>query len=73
MNKAQQSRFESLYQEHLNALSRQGKADVTIDAYGRAVRRITEYFDTCPDKLTPEHLKKFYFTNLIKKHYWRIT
>ena len=42
MHKAQQTRFNSLYQQHLNALTRQGKAQRTIDGYSRAVRRITE-------------------------------
>jgi integrase/recombinase XerD len=45
MNKAQQKRYQSLYQEHLSALRRQGKSKTTIDVYARAVRRITEYFD----------------------------
>jgi len=43
MNKSQQKRFVSLYQQHLKALKRQGKA--TIAAYARAVRRAAEYFE----------------------------
>jgi len=69
MKKAQQNRFNSLYQEHLNALHRQGKANNTIDSYSRAVRRIAEYFDSCPDKLTLQDLKD-YFTDLVKSHSW---
>ena len=69
MNKTQQHRFNSLYQQHVNALHRQGKADSTIDAYSRAVRRITEFFDLCPDRLTQDHLKD-YFTALVKSHSW---
>lgn len=69
MNKAQQKRFDSLYQHHVNALLRQGKAETTIDVYSRAVRRITEYYDLCPDRLTQEHLKE-YFTALVKSHSW---
>ncbi|MFT6373132.1 MAG: hypothetical protein ACJAZT_001891, partial [Gammaproteobacteria bacterium] len=49
MNKAQQARFDLLYQKHVNALRRQGKAENTIDGYSRALRRITEFFDLCPD------------------------
>ena len=45
MNKAQKTKFDSLYQQHVNALRRQGKANATIDAYLRALRRISEYFD----------------------------
>jgi site-specific recombinase XerD len=69
MNKAQQHRFNSLYQQHVNALHRQGKAASTIDVYSRAVRRITEFFDLCPDQLTQDHLKD-YFTALVKSHSW---
>ena len=54
MNKAQQAKFDLLYQQHVNALRRQGKAENTIDAYSRALRRITEFFDLYPDKLTQD-------------------
>ena len=69
MNKSQQARFNSLYEQHVNALHRQGKAASTIDVYARAVRRITEFFDRCPDHLTQDHLKD-YFTALVKSHSW---
>jgi len=69
MNKAQQKKFDSLYQEHISALNRQGKAPNTIDAYSRAVRRISEFFDHCPDRLSQGHLKD-YFTALVKSHSW---
>ena len=69
MNKAQQTHFNSLYQRHVSALHRQGKAHSTIDVYSRAVRRITEYFDQCPDCLTVDQLKD-YFTTLVKSHSW---
>ncbi len=69
MNKAQKTKFDLLYQQHVNALSRQGKADNTIDAYSRAIRRITEFYDICPDRLNQEHLKE-YFSSLVKTHSW---
>lgn len=69
MNKVQQHHFNSLYQQHVNALHRQGKADSTIDVYSRALRRITEFFDLCPDQLTEDHLKD-YFSALVKSHSW---
>ncbi len=69
MNKAQQRRYQSLYKQHVNALIRQGKSKSTIDAYSRAVRRITEAFDYCPDRLTTEHLTA-HFSNLIQTHSW---
>ena len=69
MNKTQQKKFDSLYNEHISALQRQGKAPNTIDAYSRAVRRITEFFDRCPDRLDQSDLKDF-FTALVKSHSW---
>jgi site-specific recombinase XerD len=69
MNKAQQKRFNSLYQDHVNALTRQGKAQRTIDGYSLALRRITEFYDQCPDKLTLKQLQD-YFLALVKSHSW---
>ena len=69
MNKAQQKKFDSLYQQHVNALHRQGKAATTIDVYSRAVRRITKFFDRCPDSLNLEDFKH-YFDALVKSHSW---
>ena len=69
MNKAQQKRFNSLYRKHLSALRRQGKAEATIDAYSRAIRRISEYFDCPPDVLNNEQLEA-YFESLITTHSW---
>lgn len=37
---------------HINALHRQGKAERTKDSYARAIRRISAFFDLCPDRLT---------------------
>lgn len=69
MNKTQQSRYESLYQQHVNALRRQGKSKNTVDAYARALRRVTEHFDRCPDRLTVADLKE-HFDNLVNSHSW---
>ena len=69
MNPTQHKRYQTLYQQHVNALHRQGKAASTIDVYSRAVRRITEFFDLCPDQLTQDHLKD-YFSALVKSHSW---
>jgi len=69
MNTAQQKHFDSLYQQHVNALTRQGKSKNTIDAYARAVRRITAYFDKCPDQLSLKDIKD-YFTSLVSSHSW---
>jgi hypothetical protein len=40
-----------------------------IDTYARAIRRVRDYFDRCPNKLTPEQLK-VYFTDLVESHSW---
>jgi site-specific recombinase XerD len=69
MNKQQQTHFDSLYEQHVNALIRQGKSKMTIESYARAVRRITTHFDRCPDQLSTKDLEA-YFTSLIQTHSW---
>ena len=69
MNKTETNRFNELYQRHLILLKLQGKAQKTIDAYSRAVRRIKNYFDCCPDLLTLEQ-RETYFSNLVESHSW---
>ena len=44
-------------------------APSTIDAYARAVRHITAFFDNPPDTLTTHDLK-IYFHALIQTHSW---
>ena len=69
MNTSQAQRYNYLYEQHLINLRLQGKRPTTIDAYSRAVRRITEYFDQVPDTITTTHLKQ-YFNSLIQTHSW---
>jgi site-specific recombinase XerD len=69
MNTDQQVRFDHLYDQHLRALKRHGKAPKTIDAYGRAVRRLAKFVDNCPDDLTTDTLNTF-FEWLIDSHGW---
>src|SRR5690348_16107349 len=69
MNKSQQIKFEALYRKHVNALKRQGKAESTIDVYSRAVRRVAESFDCCPDQLTQDQLEA-HFDTLVTPHSW---
>ena len=54
MESSEQIRFDKLYQQHLRALKLQGLSDSTIDVYARAVRRVAQYYDCCPDRLTTE-------------------
>ena len=69
MNKTEVKRFNKLYERHQRTLKLQGKAQKTIDAYSRAVRRVSKYFDCCPDKLKPEQLE-VYFADLVESHSW---
>ena len=69
MNTREQTRFDTLYQRHLRTLKLQGHSDSTIDVYSRAVRRVSEHFDCCPDHLTTEQLES-YFAELVESHSW---
>ena len=69
MEKSELNRFNKHYEHHLRSLKLQGKAKNTIDSYSRAVRRVRDYFDCCPDKLKPEQLEK-YFSDLVDSHSW---
>ncbi|MCG6202943.1 phage integrase N-terminal SAM-like domain-containing protein, partial [Psychromonas antarctica] len=57
MNTSEQQHFNLLYQQHLTNLTLQGMRPATIDAYSRAVRRITQFFDQSPDTLTKVSLR----------------
>ena len=69
MKQTEAKRFNELYERHLRSLKLQGKSQKTIDAYSRAVRRISNHFDCCPDKLTQEQLE-IYFGELVDSHSW---
>lgn len=69
MKQEEVNRSNTLYERHLRLLKLQGKSQKTIDAYSRAVRRISNHFDCCPDKLTPEQLE-IYFGGLVDSHSW---
>ncbi len=69
MNEAEAKRFNTLYEHHQKTLMLQGKAQSTIDSYSRAVRRVSNHFDCCPDKLTPDQLEN-YFADLVESHSW---
>ncbi len=69
MHPEELSRYNFLYEQHLTNLKLQGKRPATIDAYSRAVRRITQFYNCCPDTLTTDQLKR-YFASLIETHSW---
>jgi hypothetical protein len=45
MNATEQTRFKPLYTAMLRALQLQGKAEKTVEAYARAIRRSADFFD----------------------------
>ena len=69
MNAPEQARFNTLYAAMQRALKLQGKAEKTIEAYSRAIRRTAQFFDRCPDDLTAEDLRT-YFAALLETHSW---
>ncbi|NOR51293.1 MAG: tyrosine-type recombinase/integrase [Gammaproteobacteria bacterium] len=69
MNSKEQARFNRLYQQHLTELKLQGLAPKTVEAYSRAVRRISKFFDSSPENLTKNQLKD-YFASLVDSHSW---
>ena len=69
MNRKEQARFDQLYQQHLTELKLQGLAPKTIEAYSRAVRRISTFFNRSPEHLTKSQLKD-YFASLVDSHSW---
>ena len=69
MKPSEVKRFAALYERHLKLLKLQGKSKSTIDAYSRAVRRIRNHYDCCPDKLTKDQLEN-YFVDLVESHSW---
>ena len=40
-----------------------------MDVYARAVRRLAQRYDCCPDRLTTEHLET-HFAKLVESHSW---
>jgi len=71
MDPKDQELFQELYQKLLQALTLQGLRKKTIASYSRAVRRISQHLDRCPNNLTPDDLKE-YFANLVKTRSWSI-
>ena len=69
MNNTEKNRFNDLYQRHQRLLKLQGMAEGTRDSYARAVRRIKDHFDCCPDQLTIEQMEE-YFSQLVDTHSW---
>ena len=53
--------------KHRRTLKIQGKADKTIDVYARAIRRLLQRFDKCPDWVTRKQLAQ-HVSELVDSH-----
>ena len=69
MKAIDRKRYEEYYRRLERELVLQGLRPKTIQAYTRAIRRLTQFFGRCPDTLDPEDLKH-YFHALVKSHSW---
>jgi integrase/recombinase XerD len=69
MNPKDQSRFNTLYRQHLDALTLQGKSSKTRQMYGYYLQQVAKFFDACPDHLTAAELKA-YFLHLVQTRSW---
>ncbi len=67
--KPEKQKFDALYALHLENLKLQGKSPGTITSYGKAIRRLVEFFERLPEDLSQEDLKK-YFGSLVVSHSW---
>jgi hypothetical protein len=56
MNHSQHKTFNFLYEQHLTNLRLQGKRPAAIDAYSRAVRRISAYSFSTAIRLTSNEM-----------------
>lgn len=69
MQSASDKHFKRNYETHLKYLRLKGLQPKTIEAYGRAIRRIGAYFDHRIDTLCEQQLTD-YFTDLLASHSW---
>ena len=58
-----------LYKCYFNEFTLQGKQPKTIEMYSRALRKVGNYFDYCPDHLTQDQLKT-YFLDVASNVLW---
>ncbi len=69
MNQEDQKQFDALYEQQRATLKLQGKSDKTIYSYSRAIRRLAEYFDRCPDNISKDEMR-LYFADLVDAYSW---
>lgn len=69
MSASCEEQFKRHYAAHLKHLRLKGLQPKTIDAYARAVRSISAYFDGCIDDLSEPQLLE-YFSDRLETHSW---
>lgn len=69
MNSSELERFQSLYEEMIQAMKLHGLRPRTIENYCSSIRRVVHYFNRCPDDLTPAELKDF-FAAMLERYSW---
>jgi len=70
MNKSEQRKFNTRYAKYQRLLTLQGYSKTTIDNYSRAIRRLAEWCDQCPDQRLTKDDFEGYFTQLLQTHSW---
>jgi hypothetical protein len=69
MNQDEQKQFDALYEQQRSILKLQGKSDRTIYSYSHAIKRLSEYFDRCPDDISKDEMR-LYFADLVDAYSW---
>ena len=69
MNSSELERFQSRYEEMIQAMKLHGLRTRTIESYCSSMRRVGHFFDRSPDDLTPTELKDF-FSAMLERYSW---
>jgi len=69
MNSSELERFQSRYEEMIQAMKLHGLRTRTIESYCSSMRRVGHFFDRCPDDLSPTELKDF-FSAMLERYSW---
>ena len=69
MNSSELERFQSRYEEMIQAMKLHGLRTRTIESYCSSMRRVGHFFDRCPEDLSPTELKNF-FSAMLERYSW---
>jgi len=69
MEHLKNQKFAQLHERFKREIKLQGKRPKTIDSYARSLRKLLNYFDCHPEKLSKDDLK-LYFSDLISSRSW---